>query len=132
MKTRAVLEAVPVVATLAVALAVAVVAFAAVGGQEPFLQAQAHPRPLRGSDLERALVGSPEPYAGHRRDVDRVACRSEGSGSLRNPWRCALSYRSGRHARLLVRLRADGSYVAQHLEGLGSIVGCCVDLSRTG
>jgi len=132
MNRRGVIEALPLGGALAVAVAVAITALAAVGGQEAFLEAQLHPRPLRAADVERGLLGTPEPYGSHRRNVDHVACRSDGSGGLRNPWRCRLSYRSGREARLLVTLRADGSFVAKHLGGSGSIVGCCVDLSRAG
>jgi hypothetical protein len=111
--------------TLAAAVAIALVAVAAGSGQEAFLQEQkANTRPFRAADLQRALLTSPEPYAGHQRDAAAARCRA---AHLRRPsrdsWRCTVRYRSGGVARLRVTLNADGSYYADHIDGAGAIVG---------
>jgi hypothetical protein len=62
-------------------------------------------------------------------------CSSLGSGELHNPWRCTISYRSGRVIQYTVTLHANGAYVGGqeivHYKGrtysdTGKINGCCV------
>jgi hypothetical protein len=96
------------------------------GVDDQFLLRQRHPIEMRASDVEAPLKTAPEPVAPHRRDAVSVSCTPRRSRRLRNPWRCAVSYRSGRTARLRVVVRSDGSYVGYFLARSGSVVGCCV------
>ncbi len=116
------------VPTLLAALAVTVGAYSGLGGDTAFIRQQELARPARAVDLERVMRTTPEPYKPHQRNVATVRCRPRGSGELQNPWRCAVGYHTGRRATFVVTLRADGSFRAQHREGVGGIVGCCVQL----
>jgi hypothetical protein len=109
---------------LAVALAGSLVALAARGGESDFLYAQRHLTALKPDDVERVVRLAPDPLTGTGKGTS-ASCRPRGSRRLRNPWRCTVSYRSGRHARLLVRVRYDGSYVGSYGGG-GIAKGCCV------
>ncbi len=119
------------VPALAAALAVAVAACAAYGGETAFTRRQASARPAPAVDLERLLFETREPYDRHEGTVIRADCRSRGGGELQNPWRCRMRYGSGRRATFDVRLRTDGSFVARHVGGTGTITGCCVELATS-
>ncbi len=116
------------VPVLAAALAVAVAACAAYGGETAFTRRQASARPAPAVDLERLLFETREPYDRHEGTVIRADCRSRGGGELQNPWRCRMRYTSGRRAAFRVELHGDGSFRARHIGGGGSIAGCCVEL----
>ncbi len=129
MSRRGAALAVAVLApTLGIGLGITGAAYSALGGDTAFLREQVNARPARAVDLERVMRTTPEPYGDHTRNVRAVQCRSRGAGELQNPWTCRASYYSGRRATFRVLLRADGSFVAAHREGSGSITGCCVEL----
>ena len=118
-----------VVAPLLVAgLAGTVVALAGRGAEEAFVHAQRTAQRLETTDVERVVRTAGEPVRGPHPPGIRARCRSLGSGDLRNPWRCTVTYRSGRRARYEVQLKADGSYVGRHIDGTGVATGCCVAL----
>jgi hypothetical protein len=65
----------------------------------------------------------------------RASCKAVGSGELLNPWRCAITYPSGRVNQYRVTINADGSYSGDHQVGRyrgrrytspGRISGCCI------
>ena len=67
----------------------------------------------------------------------RAGCTPLGSGELRNPWRCSISYASGRDVQHRVTLTASGaytgddeiiSYQGQTQPDTGVINGCCVTI----
>ena len=116
--------------TLAAGLALAAAAYAAYGGDPAFVRQQVNARPARAAELERVMLTTQEPYGRHRRNAVAASCRARGSGELQNPWRCRMSYSSGRRASFRVRIASDGSFEAVHVEGTGSVVGCCVELSQ--
>lgn len=131
MIPRRTITLVVLVPALAAALAVAAAAYAAYGGDAAFTRQQANARPARAVDLERVMLTTQEPYGRHTRTVTRADCRPRGAGELQNPWRCRMRYASGRRATFGVELRSDGSFLARHLEGTGSVVGCCVELAAS-
>jgi hypothetical protein len=64
-------------------------------------------------------------------------CVPLGRGELLNPWRCSISYSSGRQIQYLVTIRVDGSYSGgdeivryrgDRYRDTGMITGCCVDV----
>jgi hypothetical protein len=64
-----------------------------------------------------------------------ATCVPLGPGELHNPWRCEISYRSGRAIQYTVTLSANGSYTGDQQivhyrdrtsSGTGQITGCCV------
>jgi len=79
---------------------------------------------LSAADVEAVVRQAPEPVVADRRtSAARVSCRPEGSGPLRNPWSCAIRYKSGTRAHYLVQVQPDGYYSGR---GTGAIDGCCV------
>lgn len=103
------------------------------GTDSAFLYRQEHPPTLRAADVERAVGKAPDPLVGRKGEPGvKARCRAHGSGELRNPWTCTVTYRSRRlRPRLRVHIRADGSYAGRYAGG-GGIEGCCIDLSGGG
>jgi hypothetical protein len=128
---RRLIEAAVVVPALVVALAVAATAMSGFGGDTAFIYRQENARPLQATQLEEALLTTPEPYLDNPRDAVNARCRGGRSGVLRNPWRCVVDYRFGRSARFVVTLGNDGSFDAVHLDGSGHVTGCCIELAPT-
>lgn len=116
-------------AVLGTGLTIAAVALGAFGGDAAFLERQRKAAPTRAGDIERLLLTTPSPFAPHRRDAVEARCTTRGSGELRNPWRCSVAYRSGPKARFRLNIRYDGSFKADHLDGSGAVVACCVALT---
>jgi hypothetical protein len=88
--------------------------------------ALAHPfATTLGATGVQAVVGeAPEPVAPARRTRPAwVRCRPGGPGPLRNPWSCAIGYRSGTRAHYRVQVQPNGYYSGT---GTGVIDGCCV------
>lgn len=111
-------------------------AFTALHGRDAdnaFLYRQRHPLTLRAVDVQRAVRRAPDPLVGNKGPPgEQARCRPHGSGDLRNPWTCTVTYRSRRRRpRLRVDVRDDGSYVGRY-EGGGSVEGCCVGLPAGG
>ena len=103
---------------------------AALGGRDAdtaFLYRQENPLTLRAVDVERAVRKAPDPLEGRTGAPGvKASCRSHGSGDLRNPWTCEVTYRSRRpRPRLRVQVRDDGSYAGRYAGG-GGVKGCCI------
>lgn len=114
---------------LASGLAISAVTLSAFGGDAAFLERQQNARPTRAGEVERVLLTTPSPFAPHRRDAMSARCTSRGTDELRNPWRCTVVYESGPKARFRLVVRYDGSFKADHLDGSGAVVGCCLSLT---
>ena len=120
-------ELVVIVAVLAPGLAGSVVALGSRGADSHFIQGQKHPPNLRPGDVERLVRSAPDPRTGTGTGL-AATCRRGGSGPLGHPWSCVVRYRSGNQARLVVRIRDDGSYSGRYSVG-GLAEGCCVELT---
>lgn len=92
-------------------------------------QAQA----LTPAAVARVVRAAPDPVT--RAPGVRATCTSLGTGELLNPWRCTISYASGRRIRYRVTLSASGSYTGDHEiltyhgethPDTGVISGCCL------
>jgi hypothetical protein len=91
-----------------------------------FVSHQNNLRRLSHSALEAVLRTE---LASNGKAGVRAACRPQGAGQLRNPWRCRLSYGSGQASDLEVTVAANGYYVARPSDGSsGAIKGCCVNV----
>lgn len=92
-----------------------------------FLYRQENPLALRAVDVERVVRKAPDPLEGREGAPGvKASCRPRGSGDLRNPWTCEVTYRSRRpRPRLRVEVRDDGSYVGRYAGG-GGVEGCCI------
>jgi hypothetical protein len=111
---------------LAAGLAGTAVAISGRGADTQFIQNQRHPPSLRPGDVERVVRTAPDPALGKGSGV-AASCTPYGSGPLRSPWTCVVRYKSGRSARLVVRIRNDGTYLGRYAGG-GAAQGCCIDL----
>jgi hypothetical protein len=111
---------------LAAGLAGTVVAVANRGADSNFLHNQQHPAPLKPADVERVVRTAPDPLVGKGSGI-AATCTPQGSGPLRNPWSCVVRYKSGRRARLRVRVANDGSYLGRYAGG-GAAEGCCIEI----
>ncbi len=81
-------------------------------------------RVVAASQVEAVVAQAPEPVAPAKRTRPAlVRCRAGGGGALRDPWSCAIRYRSGTWAHYLVQVQPDGRYSGR---GTGRIEGCCV------
>lgn len=79
---------------------------------------------LSAARVEAVVAQAPEPVPPARRTPpQRVRCRPEGAGPLRNPWSCTVRYRSGTYAHYRVEVQPNGTYSGR---GTGIIDGCCV------
>jgi hypothetical protein len=96
------------------------------GADAQFIQDQKHPPSLRPGDVERVVRTAPDPMVGKGSGV-AATCTPRGSGPLRSPWSCVVRYKSGRTARLSVRINNDGTYLGRYAGG-GAAQGCCIDL----
>lgn len=88
---------------------------------------------LTPSKLAAVVRVAPDP-ATHKAG-EEASCIALGSGELHNPWRCTISYRSGRVIQYTVTLNANGSYSGDQeivhyrrrtYSDTGEISGCCV------
>jgi hypothetical protein len=122
-------ETVVLASVLAAGLAGTVVALGSRNADSQFIEAQRHPPNLRAADVERVVRTAPDPMIGTGSGV-AATCKSSGSGALGNPWSCVVRYRSGRRARLTVRVNEDGTYSGRYAGG-GAASGCCIDLPGT-
>jgi hypothetical protein len=111
---------------LAAGLAGTAVAITGRGADAQFIQDQRHPPALRPADVERVVRTAPDPAVGKGAGIAAI-CTPHGSGPLRSPWTCVVSYKSGRKARLAVQIRNDGTYLGRYAGG-GAAQGCCIDL----
>jgi hypothetical protein len=116
--------------TILVGIAATAVVLGDRGGGDLFRLEQARSLPLppitvlSAAGVEAVVAQAPEPVVADRRTpAARVSCRPEGAGPLRNPWSCAIRYRSGTSAHYLVQVQPDGYYSGH---GTGAIDGCCV------
>jgi hypothetical protein len=79
---------------------------------------------LSAAQVESVVAEAPEPVSLARRTHPaRVRCLPGAVGALRNPWSCAIRYRSGTRAHYRVVVQPDGHYTGM---GTGIISGCCV------
>lgn len=96
---------------------------------------QQHAQALTAPAVARVVRAAPDGLTGARGTA--ATCVPLGAGELLNPWRCLISYRSGRQIQYLVTIHADGSYRGdhelvsyrgrRHLD-TGMITGCCVSI----
>ena len=113
---------------LAAGLAGAISALASRDADTGFLYRQEHPTRISTAQVERVVRTAPDPATVPRTPGRRARCRPTTARGLRNPWRCSVSYPSGRTAEYRVLVRADGSYVGRYLGGSSTVEGCCVKL----
>lgn len=122
----------PVVVWLVALVGVAgsAVAFRSRGGEDLFRLKQSaslalEPATVLSAVRVRSVVAeAPEPVPPAKRTSPaQVRCRPGAGGPLRNPWSCAIRYRSGTRAHYRVVVQPDGSYSGV---GTGIIDGCCV------
>jgi hypothetical protein len=94
---------------------------------------QRHAQMLTPAGVARVVKAAPDPIGG--RPGISASCTPLGDVELRNPWRCEISYASGRRIAYLVQIHADGSYSGDHevvhFHGgthpdTGQITGCCI------
>jgi hypothetical protein len=79
---------------------------------------------LGAAQVQAVAVEAPEPVpAALRTHPARVRCLPGAGGTLRNPWSCAIRYRSGTRAHYRIVVQPDGRYAGT---GTGIITGCCV------
>jgi hypothetical protein len=133
-------------------LAVGVCSFVVVRGEQgdgaAFLARQRAVRPLTAAAVDRVVVAAPDPVTRARGLAARCAALGRAApgggapshgaqsvGALMNPWRCLITYRSGRAIQYLVTVHPDGSYVGDHellafrgrpYADTGTIEGCCI------
>lgn len=118
-------------------LAVGLVSFVFVRSEQDsgalLLDRQEHAGVLTPGAVAKVVQAAPDPVT--RAKGVSARCRAEGRGDLRNPWRCSITYRSGRIIRYHVTIAANGAYSGDHelvrFRGLihsdtGTINGCCV------
>jgi hypothetical protein len=118
-------------------LAVGLVSFVIVRSQQgqggTLIARQQQAEALTPAKVAAVVRVAPDP--GTNRAGRAARCTPLGSGELHNPWRCVISYRSGRVIQYTVTLHADGSYIGDqeivHYQGrthadTGQINGCCV------
>jgi hypothetical protein len=118
-------------------LAVGVVSFVIVRSQQgeggALIAQQQHAEALTPAKLAAVVRVAPESSNGP--SGKSAKCIPLGSGELHNPWRCTISYPSGRLVQYRVTISANGSYVGDdqvvHYQGRtttgpGQITGCCV------
>jgi hypothetical protein len=119
-------EVLVLASVLVAGLAGTAVAITGRGADAQFIQEQEHPPSLRPVDVERVVRTAPDPTTGKGSGV-AATCAPRGSGPLRSPWSCVVRYKSGRKARLSVRINNDGTYLGRYAGG-GAAQGCCIDL----
>ena len=118
---------------LLIATAGAAIAFASLGSGDLFRYTQSEslglPAPiLTTSDVDSAVMQIPAPVAANARTQALGArCIARGSGPLRDPWTCMITYRSGVEAHYIIEVNGDGSFTGA---GTGLVNGCCVRLPR--
>jgi hypothetical protein len=118
-------------------LAVAVVSFVFIrvhsGDGANLLGRQQQSQALTPASVARVVRVAPDPVT--NQPGRSASCASLGSGLLRNPWRCTISYPSGRRIEYLVTITASGSYTGEHeiiyyqgrrTPDSGEIRGCCI------
>ena len=83
--------------------------------------------------VANVVRAAPDPVT--RRGGRKAVCAALGSGELRNPWRCTVTYASGRLIQYRVTIRAGGSYSGDQeivrfrgrtYRDTGQITGCCI------
>lgn len=116
--------------TVLVGLTGAVVALHSRGSEEqlPLNQSRAlkltPAATLSAANVQVFVAKAPEPVAAPRRTpVARIVCWPGGGGPLRNPWSCAIRYRSGTRAHYRVVVQPNGYYSGT---GTGIVEGCCI------
>jgi hypothetical protein len=128
----------PTIIALSGLLAVGLVSFVLVRNEQGYgagflVTQQNAQRRLTPADVNRAirLVRDPTTQAA----AQRASCRSLGSGALRNPWRCLISYPAGKKIRWTVHISLSGLYTGYDqvliergriTPSAGSVSGCCV------
>lgn len=103
-------------------------------GGEPLLRARqsralavASPVALHARAVEAFVAKAPEPVQAARRTPPVAThCVAQGLAPLRDPWSCAIRYRSGTVAHYRVVVAPNGSYRGV---GAGIIEGCCLAVS---
>ena len=118
---------------LAVALASLVVVRTQSQGGAGLIARQREAGVLTPSAVASVVRAAPDPVT--RARGRRAVCAALGSGELQNPWRCTISYPSGRVIRYRVTINAGGSYSGDQEivryrgrthRDTGQITGCCI------
>jgi hypothetical protein len=118
-------------------LAVGLVSFVIVRSQQgqggTLIARQQHAEALTPVKVASLVRIAPDPVT--HRAGKHARCVPLGSGELHNPWRCTITYGSGRVIQYTVTLGANGSYSGHHeivhyqgrtYADTGEISGCCV------
>jgi hypothetical protein len=98
------------IAVALVGVAGAVTATAAREPDEAFLFRQRAPGQVRAQALVAQLRRTDEPVPASPTRAVAAACRSAGTGELKNPWSCRVRYASGRVFRYRIVVAPDGSF----------------------
>jgi hypothetical protein len=132
--TRAILlKAALLVPLLAVGITSFILIRAQQGSGGTLAARQQQARALTPAAVDRAVRAAPDPVSQEK--ANAVHCLALGKRDLHNPWRCVLSYPTGRRFQYQVTISPNGSYVGDHELVLappprhrdtGRITGCCV------
>jgi len=113
-----------------VGLAGGAVAFHSRGGEDLFRLQQSHSLTLNpattlgAAQVQAVAAEAPEPVPwALRTHPALVHCLPGAGDTLRNPWSCAIRYRSGTRAHYRIVVQPNGRYTGT---GTGIITGCCV------
>ena len=83
-------------------------------------------QPLLPEDVEAAVVRAPNALPGAGDERGRSArCTSRGTGALKNPWSCLVTYPSGQRVRYRVIVAQDRSFRGASKGNALVIQGCC-------
>jgi hypothetical protein len=109
----------------------AVVAWGAHGNDPEFIFRQGTRTEVEARSVASVIVlhRDPEPGKGNTR-ARSATCRPGSPSDLRNPWRCRVTYGSGRKVVYRVEVSRDGNLRGIDRTRTLSVSGCCVDTPR--
>ncbi len=97
-----------------------------------FVFRQQNLSPVTPAVLERFVASAPDPRPGNgRHRALRARCDAQGTGELRNPWSCTVTYPVGPRVRYRVVIDPTGRVHGVNGDGSLSVQGCCVGYVST-
>lgn len=83
--------------------------------------------------LQRFVASARDPRPGNGRHRGLIArCSSQGTGELRNPWSCTVTYPAGPRVHYQVVIDGTGHVHGINSDGSLAVSGCCVGYVPTG